>query len=250
MNFLFIATLGPVQPFIASARRTRDLYVGSTLLSELSKAAADAIARMEGIESLIFPAPSDNDELQAGSLLNVANKIVAVVQQQEPAQLGKRVHDAIQQRLKQVRIDAFGSIELADGEKARRQIENLVEYSWEAVPFERVEDYRRARTQAEAVLAARKNTHFFREVTWGAHVAKSSIDGQRESVIPSRYYLRSQEDECSNARQLYNIYKAGPHEHLSAVDLLKRLAWLDKKYEAVPASLPVVLSTSHIAATP
>ncbi len=45
MTFLFIATIGPVQPFIASARRTRDLYVGSTLLSELSKAAAKEIAK-------------------------------------------------------------------------------------------------------------------------------------------------------------------------------------------------------------
>jgi CRISPR-associated protein Cmr2 len=44
MTFLFIATIGPVQPFIASARRTRDLYLGSTLLSELSKAAARKIA--------------------------------------------------------------------------------------------------------------------------------------------------------------------------------------------------------------
>ena len=43
VTFLFIATLGPVQPFIASSRRTRDLFAGSALLSELSKAAARAI---------------------------------------------------------------------------------------------------------------------------------------------------------------------------------------------------------------
>src|SRR5450755_451830 len=139
MNFLFIATLGPVQPFIASARRTRDLYVGSTLLSELSKVAANTIAQEEGIESLIFPAPSDKNELRAGSLLNVANKIVAVVQQQKPAKLGEKVHDAIQQRIEQVQIEAFGTIELANKEAATRQIKNLVEYSWVAVPFERDE---------------------------------------------------------------------------------------------------------------
>jgi CRISPR-associated protein Cmr2 len=37
---LWIISIGPVQEFIASARRSRDLWFGSWLLSELSKAAA------------------------------------------------------------------------------------------------------------------------------------------------------------------------------------------------------------------
>lgn len=87
MTFVFIATIGPVQPFIASARRTRDLYAGSMLLSELSKAAAREIARKKnGSATLIFPAPvdktpdEDEDELRPKSPLNVANKIVATVE--------------------------------------------------------------------------------------------------------------------------------------------------------------------------
>ena len=40
MEYLFLASIGPVQSFIASARRTRDLWFGSMLLSELAKAAA------------------------------------------------------------------------------------------------------------------------------------------------------------------------------------------------------------------
>ena len=71
MTFLFIATIGPVQPFIASARRTRDLYVGSTLLSELSKAAANAIFKEEkDMHNLIFPAiapPLDEKQLEPGT---------------------------------------------------------------------------------------------------------------------------------------------------------------------------------------
>jgi hypothetical protein len=37
---LLLITIGPVQEFIAAARRSRDLWFGSWLLSELSKAAA------------------------------------------------------------------------------------------------------------------------------------------------------------------------------------------------------------------
>ena len=40
---LLLVTLGPVQDFIAQARRTRDLWYGSHLLSELGRAAARAL---------------------------------------------------------------------------------------------------------------------------------------------------------------------------------------------------------------
>jgi hypothetical protein len=41
---LLLVTLGPVQDFIAQARRTRDLWYGSHLLSELGRAAARVLA--------------------------------------------------------------------------------------------------------------------------------------------------------------------------------------------------------------
>ncbi len=251
MTFLFIATIGPVQPFIASARRTRDLYVGSTLLSELSKAAAYTIAQQDGRSRLIFPAPLDEEKLQPGSLLNVANKIVAIVQhstRQEVEKLGKQIYKAIQDRLDDVKKKAFGNVELANSVTASRQIEHLVEYSWVAVSYTHESEYPQARERAEAILGARKHTHFFGEVTWGNDAQKSSIDGQRECVIPPRYYHNRKDPE--NSKRLYKNYKAGPHEHLSAVDLLKRLAWRNDNQEDVPESLPLVLSTSHIAATP
>lgn len=44
MNYLISIAIGPVQEFIASARRSRDLWFGSWLLSELSKVDATVIA--------------------------------------------------------------------------------------------------------------------------------------------------------------------------------------------------------------
>lgn len=253
MTFLFIATIGPVQPFIASARRTRDLYVGSTLLSELSKAGAYTIAEREGDEHLIFPAPPDKSKLQPDSDLNVANKLVAIVAH-SPEGLGEAVHAAILQRLCQVKQEAFGTLELAnnDHKAANAQLANLIEYSWVAVDLlDDLSNYRTVRERAEAILGARKNTHFFAAVTWGNHMDKSSIDGQRESVIPPWYFVpRQGKERDANARKLYDRYKAKLHERLSAVDLLKRLAWSGKEQNAQPNPLPLMLSTSHIAATP
>jgi len=44
MKYLLICSIGPVQDFIATARRSRDLWYGSWMLSELAKSAAWYIA--------------------------------------------------------------------------------------------------------------------------------------------------------------------------------------------------------------
>src|SRR6266536_3608800 len=92
MEYLFLVSIGPVQDFIASARRSRDLAFGSWLLSELSKAAANKIKAENELKSLIFPAPDpqDKDSLSPGNSLNVANKIVAVIDQ-SPQTMGEEV---------------------------------------------------------------------------------------------------------------------------------------------------------------
>jgi CRISPR-associated protein Cmr2 len=76
MKYLFLVSIGPVQEFIASARRTRDLHFGSWFLSELSRAAASAINAQNG-SSLIFPAPENKEWLQSGHSFMVANRIPA-----------------------------------------------------------------------------------------------------------------------------------------------------------------------------
>jgi hypothetical protein len=63
-SHLLLVTIGPVQEFIAQARRTRDLWFGSHVLSEISRAAARELATGQGA-NLIFPALSHQlDELR------------------------------------------------------------------------------------------------------------------------------------------------------------------------------------------
>jgi CRISPR-associated protein Cmr2 len=223
------------------------------LLSELSRAAAYEIAKTEnvGIESLIFPSPPSLEDLsikieelsdKKKRPLNVANKIVALVEQ-TPDTLGNAVKAAIDNRLSEVKKEVFSPLGLLEDEAVKAQIDHLVEYSWVLVPFNGETTYEQARKRAEAILGARKNTIFFEPVTWGSHREKSSIDGRLESVIPPEQYPRPKDTPQSRAykiEKLYHTYGAGPHEHLSAVDLLKRLG----------LKLPNVRSTSHIAALP
>jgi CRISPR-associated protein Cmr2 len=105
MAYLFLASVGPVQEFIASARRSRDLWFGSFLLSELSKQAALTI---QAHGSLIFPAIGP--EMASADLgeLSVANKIVAEITSAiSAADLGKAVRDSVFDRLDELRKGAF-----------------------------------------------------------------------------------------------------------------------------------------------
>src|SRR6267154_2691483 len=158
MSYLFQVNVGPVQGFIASARRTRDLQFGSWLLSELAKAAALQIVETEGLNSLIFPAPDQQEQLNFKSSLNVANKIVAHIQT-SPQILGVRTHGAILDQLEKIRKQAYERIILPEQNwnDALKQIKDLVEFQWVALPFDEG-DYVGVRNQLEALMAARKNT--------------------------------------------------------------------------------------------
>lgn len=66
---IFQFTLGPVQGFVAQARRTRDFWAGSFILSWLSSMAIAAIQRQGG--QVVFPVP---DEAYLRYLYNQASE--------------------------------------------------------------------------------------------------------------------------------------------------------------------------------
>ncbi len=236
--------VGPVQDFIATARRSRDLWFGSWLLSELSKAAALEILRQNGndIACLVFPAPNDLAELQSEDF-NVPNKVVALVKQ-SPAELGKAVQEAILKRLRAIRDEAYEKVKGSiDRTTAERQVDDMIEFFWASCPVNG--DYGRARDQTESLLATRKVTRNFQAVPWGTiesrSVPKSSLDGQRESVIPEPVY-----DQVRNGRmteeQLRRDYGVRIGERLCGVGLLKR--------HGKRGAGDRFFSTSHVAALP
>lgn len=257
MNYLFLISIGPVQDFIASARRSRDLWFGSWLLSELSKAAAHALATSHGVENLIFPTSADIQALKPGSTLNVANKIMAVVAAKDTDAvqvLGEQVEQAVRERLETLRAEVYGKItrRLDTEECAIKQVRDMLEIFWAAVPLTNPEQYQDTRQCLEALLAARKGTRNFQPVTWGNNQPKSSLDGQRESVIPETAYPypKQKRDDPQHADKiniLYKQYGAGKAERLSGVDLLKRHGFVTRPDGSAEEHF---MSTSHVAVLP
>lgn len=235
---LVLFHVGPVQEFIASARRSRDLWFGSWLLSELSKAAAEAIVESSGgdIEwSLIFPAPQSLSELRLDNF-NAANRIVARTRE-DPAKLGESVRARVLERLRKISDEAFNKVGRAaefDRATAQLQVDDLLELFWVSCPIR--DDYAGARTKAEALMAARKVTRNFAPSEWGSSEEKSSLDGLRESVIPRDAYRTMSAEEL---RRRYGVRRG---ERLCGVGLLKR--------HGRHGQGDRFFSTSHVAAMP
>ena len=248
---VLVFALGPVQEFIATSRRCRDLWFSSWLVSELSKAAALAIAEETGVEALVFPGVHNADLLAPASPKTVANKIVARLPEgHDPSAVAGRAEAAVHQRLHQLREAAFARIhdDLGDEEQvhwpnAHAQVDDLPEIAW-AFAAELDGGYPLARKEAERLLAARKATLLWSKVPWGGPVPKSSLDGQRESVLHERLFDGVLTGAWS-AEQLRRSYGVGPAERLCGVGLLKRHGSREgSQYDHQ------FLSTGHLAAWP
>jgi len=230
-RYLLLVSLGPVQGFIATARRTRDLYAGSRLLSETAGAVAKYLIEQDA--KLIFPAVETAKDL--GSLIDsgIPNVIQAIVTANDAKQLtdiAEKAEDEARSFLKDKAEEIFSSWDksgvLTRKDAALAQVADMLEFYWAAAPLNEKGDYLSARERVGRALGARKNTRNFGPVTWGGPVPKSSLSGDLESVTY----------EASDKEKLDAGLRKG--EELSGVDLLKRL----RKFP-----FP---STSHMAALP
>jgi len=241
MSHLLSISLGPVQDFIASARRTRDFWFGSYLLSELSKGAARGLVDSGccTIENLVFPAPAGREELARDSRLNVANKIVAIVSDpQKAAQAARAEVDHVLDTLFHQATKEFRGCPGFDEEAARLQIGDLVEFYWASIP--QTGNWAADRARVEALLAARKNLRDFGPVRWGSNRPKASLDGQRETVLDLGEFLNSLPNEAARQR-FVRRHRLRQGETLCAVSMLKRCG--ARGHEEAQ-----FLSTAHVAA--
>ncbi len=240
MKCLIVWSCGPIQDFIASARKGRDLWFGSWILSNLARAAALRVAGEYDIDALIMPAPRNIRELGRDDF-NVSNKLLVRVDG-DPQQVAAGMSEAARTTLRDLASEAFDSVK---GKFHRRvaelQVDDMLETYWAAASEEECGGYAQARAMAEALHAARKSDRPFSQPAWSLDgVPKSSLDGARESVIPESVYDTPSPDKL---RELYGI---GPAERLCGVGLFKRFG---HKAAKSPRGARIQ-STSHFAAMP
>ena len=233
MAWLISVSIGPVQEFIATARRSQDLYAASQILSQLAKEAARFIASRVGYDHLIFPGATDGDRLEEMAKVGVANIILAVDPSSEPPDWLEDVEKRLKNYIRQEGSKHLESYKaFIDLPMALDQIADFPEIYWAAVALGG-HGYADARRKVAALLQARKATRFFTQPSWAGNRPKSSLDGQREHVLKGNL---SSEDIPLWVRQAWRLRGA---EILSGVDLLKR-RWRGGRFQ----------STVHMAVQP
>lgn len=222
---LLAISIGPVQDFIAAARRTRDLWFGSDLLSSLSKAAARELSDAPGVK-LIFPAPNTKADLDDQSNLNVANILFAEVKAgcvRIPQELAHAAKLAVQKRWKEFAESVYQPLkDDVDGALWKMQVDDVIEFYASWTEFTEV-TYQQKRHRVMRLLAGRKNLRDFKPAAGKQGVPKSSLDGARESVLKRGLTPKQ--------KRKLNLSVNG--EELDAVGLTKRHAGGMKTYPSV-----------------
>lgn len=225
-------SVGPVQDFIAQARRSRDLWFGSHALSEIARAAARE-AVLAGAETLVFPAldsaaaelePCDAPLRDGGSPpLNVGNLLLLVLPEARAAEIAGRMRRAAVDRWRDLAGKVRESSEvkplLADGIDAiwQEQIDSLLEVYAAVCQINSTTPYATARERCMEALASRKNLRDF--APWAndrAGAPKSSFDGGRVSILAKS---ADRNGAVAHSRRRFRLLEG---EQLDAVGLVKR----------------------------
>ena len=218
MNYLLQISIGPVQDFISAGRRTRDLWFGSMMLSEVAKSAAREVMNSGG--ELIFPAADKDEDLMPDSELSVANIILAEFEDSDPEKLRAVSDSAYCAAKSRLQVYADGVLEKMGRwivrDRWQMQIDDIIEFYSAWVPIK--ENYYSARRDVAKLLAARKNIRDFNANKCTDRVPKSSLDGLRESVL------------IGNLSEIPQEVGIKDNESLDAIGLIKRVP-LDTKAE-------------------
>ncbi|MDP2834549.1 MAG: type III-B CRISPR-associated protein Cas10/Cmr2 [Pseudomonadota bacterium] len=231
-TYLLELSLGPVQGFIKAARRSRDLWAGSRILSELARAAGKAL--IEEGATLIYPVEKRVQDPAPDETGNLSNILLARVDHADAARvraIAEIAKEAARSKLREYAGEAWTAWQKAGVELRediwQRQIEDAIEAfaAWAELSND---DYAVTYKRLKTSLAARKNTRDFgpmfppgREKI-GTGIPKCSFDGLRESVLPKE------------RREFPSRFGLSPGEQLDALGCIKREVGKDETFTALP----------------
>lgn len=225
-DYLIEIAFGPVQGFIASARRTADLWGGSQILSDIARVAAKSLC--ENGAELIYPIPQRVQNKNTDES-NLSNVLLAQIKDCDIA----RVKDVAEKAM----LAGKGALLKCSTEALQEwsKVNGLREDIWVAQIDDAVESfaawteigsegYGHAYGKLKSAFAARKNTRDFVQAFRAADgIPKSSLDGLRESVLP----------ENQKRKRLPARFRMTDGEQLDALGCIKRYKGGSEKFTAL-----------------
>lgn len=171
LKYVVIFSIGPVQTFIASARRSQDLWSGSWLLSELAKACAKSLNDLGDTKAqLIFPHVDKNNQadLEENSDFSVGNKVQVVLTVDSVDELKNIIDNAKKSVKKRFIKEASNALSRLPKDKYylretiwNSQLDDYLEIQTAWARFGDDNSYHDAAQKAGQTLASRKATRDF-----------------------------------------------------------------------------------------
>ena len=216
MNYLFAFHVGPVQDFISAARRTQDLWIGSWLISHLSRQAYETGRGNGGAMLLPFINPHQLNGSEADTP-NIFTMRFIDKSETEAKELAKRIEGCVRGEWSRIAAVVKGKIpNLVSDDLWDRQIENCLEVYWALVEDD---DTEAARQQAMLALDARKRTRDF--VFTEERHQKCTLCGLRQELSGTTTIGAARQwwQACSATTRV----REDGNERLCAVCAIKRL---------------------------
>lgn len=237
-QYLVMLSIGPVQSMIAAARRSRDLWSGSWLLSELAKSCAKSLNEQGA--NLIFPYVDNTSLLQMNSDFSVGNKLQVVIEANDTDELVQIINQAKKATQARFLYEADTSFKQLSHAKddVRKEIWDTqktnyleIQAAWAKINASDHDGYKQAIQKASSALAARKATRDFVPAATDPYdmtrmLPKSSLDGAYETILnkPQNKLKPTTRTELS----------LSDSEQLDCLAAIKRLGFDDKAEQFTP----------------
>ena len=248
-NYIFIFTITPVQSFISQARKTRDLYAGSQILSQLTKKAIE-VAKEQNAE-IIIP----NVDIEKAH--SISNKFVAVfnnIDEENLETIGKNIefntllywkNEIANKTLEKIKNKTVSNQNDEFLHKFNDHITKYFNIYWLFYPVEN-DNYQVAYKEAEKYLGAIKNVRYFQQFDTEERYRKCSICGERDAIVYKNIkFVDKNKTEPAyaykNSLLLKNSYLIEENEGLCGICFVKRFYQHQENTEYFPSTVKIAL---------
>ena len=243
MKHFFLFTLGPVQSFIAQARKTQDLFAGSKILSDLIGFAMNKL-KTEAIScDFIFP---------EYSITSKPNRFVAIVESDDIQKLGNELKEAVEKAFYEGKD--FGKL-VNDIYDCKDQLKDFLKVYWVAKVFDENRDYPSQYKEIEQLLGAVKNIRYFNQ--FAEKGRKCSINGEYNvKFYRKNEKEKSRTDQDIQDKKLFNDtnkvvgftdYREISQAQLQAGEGLCAVSFLKRVYKSKDTTIESFPSVAEIA---
>ena len=235
-KYLFRATIGPVQSFIAQARKLQDLYAGSFLLSYLNKNLIKT-AEMLGAD-VLYPKYREDRT-------SYPNLFVATVNTNNPSDLStfaEKLESSVREQWRTIAGDVLKHWKLEPKKDFTDQIETLLQFYWSAAEYRDGKGYYEAFLETLQRMGSAKTTRMFSPLSEPAG-RKCELSAEHNALfarqhkghmVPDAYIL-------SNIDEKY----LAKNETLGAVAFVKRC--LEFGVKGFNSKFPDIETVAHLA---